>query len=103
MTMSAAFEGGLMTDFDLLELLPIEIEMDFPAQVFQLIEFFSPNQFVSGKMDGFSLGLGRSRFHQLLDQVLVEIQRGTHATNGMHSLCICQFHHHSTLPIAGNP
>jgi hypothetical protein len=91
MTMPATREGGLMADFDPFEFFPVEIQPYLAAQSLELIELFSSNQLLGRKMDRFCFGLGRSGFHELLDQMLIEIQGGTHMQHVMHSPCICQF------------
>src|SRR5689334_21924723 len=90
MIMPSALQRGLEANLNPFECFPIEIEPDLAAEPFELVELFSPDELLGGKMDGFRLGLGGGGFHQLLDQVLVQVQRGTHMPHGMHSPCICQ-------------
>ena len=79
MTLSAAFQGGLMEDLSLFQLVPIQVEMDRAAQGLELIQFFSPDQFRCRLMDCIGLGLGGRHLHELPLEFLVEIQSRTHA------------------------
>jgi hypothetical protein len=78
MTVAAAFQGDLMADLSLFQLVPIQIEMDTAAQGFELLQFLSTNQFRSRLMDRIGLGLGGGHVHEFPNKFLVEIQRCTH-------------------------
>jgi hypothetical protein len=79
MTMSAAFQGGLMADLGPFQFSPIQIEMDLTAQGLELIQFFSSNQFRCRLMDRIGLGLGGGHIHKFPNEFLVEIQGRTRA------------------------
>jgi hypothetical protein len=73
MTMSAAFQGILMADLSLFQLVPVEVKMDHTAQGLELIQLFPPDQFRGRLVDRIGLGFGGCHVHEFPDELLVEI------------------------------
>ena len=78
MTMPPADKLFLLPYLDILLLLPIQADPDLPAQCLQLVELSTADHIRNGLVNGVGLGSGPRGLHQLLDEVIVQVQRGAH-------------------------